>query len=216
MFVRDNVLTCYNGSLFKYRFPDPSRLFLVAPSTYILAEIPTILTDMLLHRIHLSSATLHVINLQLYGYRKLYLNLHLKAQAIPQVIPQAIPQAIPLPTVALQAPVVPQWRQRLDDVTILYNTVTDKVNSGLSLSQALAQVNLSKRMFQRRRVIAETYISLPECVKSSLQKANCGGDIESIFLRCRAISKTAKGKSKIREMAINGFYFAFGHLMCNS
>ena len=55
-------------------------------------------------------------------------------QAIPQVIPQAIPQAIHLPTVALQAPVVPQWRQRLDDVTILYNTVTDKVNGGLSLS----------------------------------------------------------------------------------
>ena len=55
-----------------------SRLFLVAPSTYILAEIHTILTDMLLHGIHLSSATLHVINLQLYGYRKLYLNLHLK------------------------------------------------------------------------------------------------------------------------------------------
>ena len=86
-------------------------------------------------------------------------------QAIPQVIPQAIPQPIPLPTVA---PVVPQLRQRLDDVTILYNTVTDKVNGGLSLSQALAQVNLSKWMFQRRRVIAETYISLPECVKSSL------------------------------------------------
>ena len=126
-------------------------------------------------------------------------------QAIPQVIPQAIPQPIPLPTFALQAPVVPQWRQRLDDVTILYNTVTDKVNGGLSLSQALAQVNLIKDLFQRRRVIAETYISLPECVKSSLQKANFGGDVESIFLRCRAISKTAKGKSKIREMAINGF-----------
>ena len=99
-------------------------------------------------------------------------------QVIPQVIPQAIPQAIPLSTVAIQAPVVPQWRQRLDDVTILYNIVTDKVNGGLSLSQALSQVNLSKGMFQRRRVIAETYISLPECVKSSLQKANCGGDVE--------------------------------------
>ena len=41
-------------------------------------------------------------------------------QVIPQVILQAIPQAIPLSTVAIQAPVVPQWRQRLDDVTILY------------------------------------------------------------------------------------------------
>ena len=77
-----------------------------------------------------------------------------------------------------------------------------KIERGHSLSQALSQVNLSKGMFQRRRVIAETYISLPECVKSSLQKANCGGDVESIFLRCRAISKTAKGKSKIREMPI--------------
>ena len=111
---------------------------------------------------------------------------------------------------ALQAPVVQQpnsaqWSQRLDDVLRLYNAVADRVNGGLSLSQALAQINLNKGMFQRRRVIAETYIALPEPVKSSLQKTNCGGDIESIFLQCRAISKTAKGKSKIREMAMNGF-----------
>ena len=139
---------------------------------------------MLLHGIHLSSATLHVINLQLYGYRKLYLNLHLKLYL--KSFRKLYLKQFPLPTVAIQAPVVPKWRQRLDDVTILYNTVTDKVNGGLSLSQALALVDLSKGMFQRRRDITETYISLPECVKSSLQEAN------------------------------KRFYFAFGHLICNS
>ena len=100
-----------------------SRLFLVAPSTYILAEIHTILTDMLLHGLHLSSATLHVINLQLYGYRKLYLNLHLKLylKLYLKLFRKLYLKQFPLSTVAIQAPVVPQWRQRLDDVTILYS-----------------------------------------------------------------------------------------------
>ena len=69
-------------------------------------------------------------------------------QVIPQFIPQAIPQAIPLSTVAIQAPVVPQWRQRLDDVTIMYNTVTDKVNGGLCLLQALSQSTSAKGCFR--------------------------------------------------------------------
>ena len=83
---------------------------------------------MLLHGLHLSSATLVPARDRPPTIRIPQAIPQTIPQVIPQVIPQAIPQVIPLSTVAIQAPIVPQWRQRLDDVTILYNTVTEKLN----------------------------------------------------------------------------------------
>ena len=91
-----------------------------------------------------------------------------------------------------------KWR-----LTRQYTAVADKVNSEVSLSQALQEANLNSGMFQRRRVIAEAYLALPDAVKNSLMKHKCGS-LESIYLQCRIIAKTAKGKSKIKSMAMNG------------
>jgi hypothetical protein len=88
-------------------------------------------------------------------------------------------------------------------VTRQYTTVADKVNSGFSLSQALQEANLNSGKFQRRRVIAEAYLALPDVVKNSLMKHKFGS-LESIYLQCKIIAKTAKGKSKIKSMAMNG------------
>ena len=43
-----------------------------------------------------------------------------------------------------------------------------------------------------------------DVVKAALKKYKCGGDLESIYNRCRAIARTGNGKRKIRDMAMNG------------
>ena len=92
----------------------------------------------------------------------------------------------------------------MNEVTGQYRKIADKINDGSALHQALAEQNLTKEMFRRRRVIAETYLALPDAVIKVLQKEKCGGDLGAIFIRCRGISKTAKGKRMIRAMAMHG------------
>lgn len=136
--------------------------------------------------------------------------------ALTQVQPppqqQHAPQPIPVPQ-TLRQPQFPQltqraqnttWMEKIDEVSGQYRKVADKINDGSTLHQALAEQNLTKEMFRRRRVIAETYLALPDAVMKILQKEKCGGDLGTIFILCKSISKTANGKRCIRAMAMNG------------
>ena len=72
-----------------------------------------------------------------------------------------------------------------------------------NVAMSIRSADLNRGMSQRRRVIAECGIATPDLVVSSLTKVNCGGDLESIYVRCKAIVKTTKGKSMIITLAMN-------------
>ena len=144
--------------------------------------------------------------------------------ASPVQIPHSLSVSQPIqPQPALQPQVQPQpaphtqlrslseaQRERILTITRQYTAVADRVQDGSTLQQALREVNLNGKMFQRRRVIAETYIALPEAVTKAFLKRNCGSDLESIFLCCKTIAKTPKGKLRIQQMAMNGYILPLG------
>lgn len=54
--------------------------------------------------------------------------------------------------------------EKIDEVSEQYGKVAEKINDGSTLHQALAEQKLTKEMFRRRRVIAETYLALPDAL----------------------------------------------------
>ena len=134
-------------------------------------------------------------------------------QIQPPPVPQPQIQPPPVPQPQIQPPPVPQPQiqalshaqlGRIESITSQYSTVAELVQDGFTLPQALRQVNLTEKMFQRRRTVAETYLPLPETVTKALRKGGCGSDLESIFQRCKAIAATPKGKLRIRHMSLHG------------
>jgi hypothetical protein len=60
--------------------------------------------------------------------------------------------------------------EKVNEVTGQYRKIADKINDGSTFHQALAEQNLTKEIFRRKQVTAETYLALPDAVIKVLQK----------------------------------------------
>ena len=78
------------------------------------------------------------------------------------VIRQPGTAPIPQPRTGPQSEITEAQRERIEALTTQYKAVVDLVQSGSTLQQALLEVHLNMKMFQRRRTIAEAYIAHPE------------------------------------------------------
>ena len=89
------------------------------------------------------------------------------------------------------------------DLVNMYNDVLVRVNGGSTLTQALSSHNVTPAMFQRRRLIAETWIADKGEVTKSL-KGSKGYGLEELHTRCKKVATSSRVKKEIRHLSGNG------------